>query len=183
MSQKGVKMKSIIRLSLVVLGLSLFIPATAYSWQWSYYKDVDDFSDRIDHSSHAISKKPTRYQDDYAYLGVRCTGNKNFLVTVDAGYSIATPSSPITILIKVDENTPFTFRGTLYSNSYNSGAIRLSPNNVQEIDNLIKQFKAGNEAKVRIVTEGSRDIVNFSVTLTGFTKTSAPVLAACGRLR
>ena len=88
---------------------------------------------------------------------------------------IAAPGSDVIIYLRVDQNEPI---GGLYAQMFPTsyeGAFMMVQGKLTH--DLIAQMKAGDTLKVRF--QGTINIVEYAVSLSGFTKASAAVLKAC----
>lgn len=159
---------------------------------WYSSSNKDEFTNEITYSAYGqagsdykLSSRKTTFMSRSGYsFGVRCdiskSGNKDFMLTFSVDNAIATPNSSVAVFVKVDENDPISLSGKLYSNSYESGFVRLTSGNKSLLEKLVSQGVAGSKMSVRIQDSRKSSIENYSVLLRGFTKHTKEALKACG---
>jgi hypothetical protein len=108
-------------------------------------------------------------------FGFRCyieAKEKDFMFTF-ASNSYATPSSTVEIKIRIDKGKVYNLKGTIYSNSFNSGMIRTFP------DELLHEIKKGSELLITIY--GYRELeVQRKFSLKGSASAIKDTAGACG---
>lgn len=180
--------------SLLVLLMGLSAPAAAYDplQVWHSSNEKDGFTNATTYSSyglagsdHQLSNGQWLFNNKAGYsIGLRCDvsadGSKDFMLTFRVDSSLATPNSDAYVYLKVDSNQPLDFLGRLYSNSYRSGFVRMTPDNRSGLHSFISQAKAGKTLSVRVHDKRRSDIEDYSVLLRGFTQHTAQALNACG---
>ncbi|EKO3439978.1 hypothetical protein V9J75_000928 [Vibrio fluvialis] len=153
----------------------LLSPVASAKWLTS------DSTDKIT-GERTVSAFSYIYKQDES-IGIRCdvtSDQRQLMLTFDSDSALGTPRTDVDIFVKVDDNQPISFRGRLYTNSYRSGYVRADNKIEADVSKLIAQMLAGNKAYVKIQNDRRSEVVNFSVSLTGFTASSKQTISACG---
>lgn len=140
---------------------------------WKFSQTIDEFTEQRTLSAFALGSTRDHWGNrDYHSLGIECRNKSDLSLTFSTNI-IATPSSNnITLYIKIDQNKAVKLSARMYRNSYESGYVTINKTN-----SLFDQLKAGNRARVRI--DAGNEIIDWSVSLKGFTQSSAKVLNDC----
>ncbi|MBY8008215.1 hypothetical protein KW471_07890 [Vibrio fluvialis] len=157
---------------------------------WKYSEHKDEFSNiytyevmgRAGTISDAVEEgKFIFYPNNFYQIGLRCDENKtkDLMLIFNVKDTIATPNSNVVLQLKSDNNPPLSFNGRLFSNSYRGGYIKLSETNSNDFSKAINQFKKSNNLKVRISDIRKSSVIDYEVSLSGFTKTSKKLLTKC----
>ncbi|CAH1554743.1 hypothetical protein [Vibrio owensii] len=159
-----------------MLSIALMLASPLVSAKWLNTDNTDEISER-----RTLSAFSYKYQQEES-IGVRCdisNGKKETLLTFDVDSALGVPNTEVDMFVKVDDNKPIKFRGRLYSNSYRSGFVRMNDKTGVQISKLLAQMIAGNRAFVKIQNDRRSEIVDYSVSLSGFTSSSNKTLSAC----
>ncbi|MEQ6344001.1 hypothetical protein [Vibrio cyclitrophicus] len=163
-------------MKLKMLPMVLVLISPLVSAKWLNTDNTDEITGK-----RTVSSFSYRYQQDES-VGVRCDvsgSSTDVLLTFDVDKALGTPNTEIDMFVKVDDNQPIQFRGRLYSNSYRSGFVRLNSQTDSKINKLLTQMIAGNKAFVKVQNDRRSEIVDYSVSLSGFTASSKKVISTC----
>lgn len=138
---------------------------------WTFDQETDEFTGEKRVWAAAAGRKRDRWGGTTLHrLGVECRDG-GFSLTFSTGV-VAAPSSEVLLYVKVDNNEPIQFDARLYRNSYESGYA-----DIPVTHPIVEQMKAGRLARVRV--DAQTEIVDWSVSLRGFTASSKRVLSDC----
>jgi len=138
---------------------------------WTSGRETDEFTGEKRVWADATGRKRDRWGGTTLHrLGIECRDGA-FSLTFSSGV-VAAPSSEVILYVKVDDDEPFRFDARLYRNSYESGYV-----DIPVAHPIVEQMKAGRLARIRV--DAQTEIVDWSVSLRGFTASSKQVLSAC----
>ncbi|WP_153448266.1 invasion associated locus B family protein [Vibrio algicola] len=164
------------KLKMKVWSIALVLISQCASANWLNSDNTDAITE-----GRTISVFSYKYKQDET-IGLRCdvsAEGEEALITFDADSVLGVPNTQVDMFVKVDDNKPIKFRGRLYSNSYTSGFVRANDKTESQFNKLVAQMTSGNKAIVKIQNDRRSEIVNFNVSLSGFTAKSKKVLSVC----
>lgn len=165
-------------LSASLLALSSVV--SAYDYNWESYDAVDDMTDLHQYTAITYADKEDSNRIKEYEFGVRCdvVGKEKMFIFFFSGPDvISTPNSRMTVKVKIDSNDVLDYKGRMFTNSYQSGFMYPID---ADTSKLVSQMRKGNNMKVRIANIRRSNIVNYSVSLSGFSKESATAVKLCG---
>ena len=151
------------------LGVFSTFPQVLFA-NWHLNTEVDEFDE---------SKSTTMFRWDKKYrsIGLRCDNKENsntLMITFDAGEVISSPGSDVWLYMKVDDNKSHKYRARTWRNSYEGGYIAVVDDKSKSI---IREMIPGSILKSRV--DAGSSIVDFTVSLNGFTKNASKLLPLC----
>lgn len=159
-----------------ILPIAALLLSTVANAEWLTSDNTDAIT-----GERTVSAFSYIYKQDES-IGVRCDvsgDKKSIMLTFDADDALGTPRTNVDMFVKVDDNQPISFRGRLYTNSYRAGYVDASGDSEADVSKLLAQMIAGNKAYVKIQNDRRSEVVNFNVSLSGFTAKSKKALSAC----
>jgi len=160
--------------ALLICSLVLEVDAAPHAADWVVTKTADDMTGIETVGAHAGEEVAAGFHD----FGIECgrpqTGESIYFTWSVAGESFL--SSSIKMIVKVDDNPPQNLLAGPYNDSHDSGYASFIGYGAGR--ELMPQLRAGERARIRL--QSGTTTVNFSVSLKGFTKAGAEVLASCG---
>ncbi|HIF5618499.1 hypothetical protein CGH86_13990 [Vibrio parahaemolyticus] len=159
-----------------ILPIAALLLSTVVHAEWLNTDNTDEITGK-----RTVSAFSYVYKQDES-IGVRCDvsdNKKSIMLTFNADNAFGTPRTNVDMFVKVDDNQPISFRGQLYTNSYRAGYVNASGETEADVSKLLAQMIAGNKAYVKIQNDRRSEIVDFNVSLSGFTAKSKKALSAC----
>lgn len=159
------------KLIIAIILILISIPAHADSW--TYESSTDDMTDAV--TTSANSPTVSIKYSGITYVHINCRSNGKLDLTVESDETVATPTSIVTLTIRIDKNPPLELQSTMYNytGSYTDRAA-----NPEIFDSIVDQLKAGN--KVLIYTTSSYKRGTTVATLHGSGAAIDKVYADCG---
>jgi len=176
--------------SALIVTIATMISLNCYADEtWYTLSKTDEFTGEKTTSTYAYAGYESYLDKEWVTsydtkFGLRCdvstNGDQMLILTFSVPSAIATPSSAVDMMVKVDEEQPVSLVGSLYTNSYDSGYVPIKSGNKVAVERLIDQLKKGRLALVRVSNERRSEIVDMKIRLAGFTKETSNTLSACG---
>jgi hypothetical protein len=149
----------------------------AVSASWFSEHNIDKF-DRIE--THRVWGFGALVEDKFTTYGIRCDDRSKLLITFGLAQDLDEENAKVDLVFKVDNNKPLAFEGQLFSNSKESGFVRADKQNLALINRLILQSKEGRTVDIRASNKDQSQFIEYSVSLSGFTRFSQATRDACG---
>ncbi|XAG09885.1 hypothetical protein NM432_18525 (plasmid) [Vibrio metschnikovii] len=160
-----------------MLSIAVFLLSPIASAEWL----KSDSTDKIT-GERTVSSFSYKYKKEER-IGIRCdvtSDQRQLMLTFASDSALGTPRTEVEMFVKVDDNLPINFRGRLFTNSYRSGYVRADDKTEADVSKLVAQMLAGNKAYVKLQNDSRSEVVNFTVSLIGFTASSKQTISACG---
>ncbi|GMQ49368.1 hypothetical protein [Vibrio sp. 10N] len=160
-----------------LLYIAIVASPLAANASWFNEHNIDKF-DRIE--THRVWGFGDLVENKFTTYGIRCDDRSKLLVTFGLAQELDEENAKIDLAFKVDNNKPLFFEGQLFSNSKESGFVRADKQNLALINRLILQSKQGKTIDIRASNKDQSQFIEYSVSLSGFTKFSHATRDACG---